>query len=178
MLTVTQQQQQAGEEGSNHLPTHRALRPLPQFPTSELNDLAATIMREIVDVNPSVRWSDIVDLDDAKHLLKEAVVMPVKYPDLFRGIMRPWKGILLFGPPGTGKTLLAKAVATECHTTFFSISASSVVSKWRGDSEKLTRKIAISHRNRRNSSSSATRLQRPLSPLVPQSTKDPSVTKV
>lgn len=86
-----------------------------------------------------MRFHDVVGLNRAKQLLKEAVLMPMKYPHLFTGLLEPWKGILLFGPPGTGKTMLAKAVATECKTTFFNISASSIVSKWRGDSEKLVR---------------------------------------
>lgn len=112
---------------------------LPSFDTTEMRTLAESLCRDIVEGSPNVTWDTIKGLEDAKHLLKEAVVMPIKYPQYFTGLLSPWKGVLLFGPPGTGKTMLAKAVANECKTTFFNISASSIVSKWRGDSEKLVR---------------------------------------
>lgn len=117
---------------------NRLLKPLPDY-SGDYKELATTIHRDICMANPGVYFKDIIGLNEVKRLLKEAVLMPMKYPHLFTGLLEPWKGILLFGPPGTGKTMLAKAVATECRTTFFNISASSIVSKWRGDSEKLIR---------------------------------------
>ncbi|XP_053557060.1 katanin p60 ATPase-containing subunit A-like 2 [Bombina bombina] len=125
----------------NPNPSERLIKPVSAFvgANSEMRELAAVISRDIYLQNPNVRWDDIIGLDEAKRLVKEAVVYPIRYPQLFTGILSPWKGLLLYGPPGTGKTLLAKAVATECDTTFFNISASTIVSKWRGDSEKLVR---------------------------------------
>lgn len=122
-------------------PDERLLKPLGAGITDEYRSLAATISKEIYLENPNVKFSDIIGLEKAKKFVKESVVYPIKYPQLFQGskLLSPWKGLLLYGPPGTGKTMLAKAVATECNTTFFNISASSIVSKWRGDSEKLVR---------------------------------------
>lgn len=48
-------------------------------------------------------FDDIVGLEIPKNIIKEALLLPMKYPQLFTGILEPWKGILLFGPPGTGK---------------------------------------------------------------------------
>lgn len=45
--------------------------------------------------NPNIRWDDIADLHEAKRLLEEAVVLPMWMPDYFKGIRRPWKGVLM-----------------------------------------------------------------------------------
>lgn len=102
---------------------------------------AKQILNEIVVRGDDVRWSDIAGLEVAKKALREAVVYPFLRPDLFMGLREPARGMLLFGPPGTGKTMLARAVATESQSTFFSISASSLTSKYLGESEKLVRAL-------------------------------------
>lgn len=95
----------------------------------------------VVTEKPNVKWDDVCGLLKAKEALKEAVILPIKFPQMFVGKRKPWKGILLYGPPGTGKSFLAKACATEASGTFYSVSASNIVSKYQGDAERTVRAL-------------------------------------
>ncbi|XP_066391486.1 uncharacterized protein [Miscanthus floridulus] len=103
--------------------------------------------RLLTDVIPpdeiGVTFEDIGALENVKETLKELVMLPLQRPELFsKGqLMKPCKGILLFGPPGTGKTMLAKAVATEAGANFINISMSSIASKWFGEGEKYVKAV-------------------------------------
>jgi SpoVK/Ycf46/Vps4 family AAA+-type ATPase len=125
------------EDGDNHDIT----KILSKLPKGVDLQSARQILNDIVVRGDEVHWDDIAGLEGAKKALKEAVVYPFLRPDLFSGLREPARGMLLFGPPGTGKTMLARAVATESKSTFFSVSSSSLTSKWHGESEKLVRAL-------------------------------------
>lgn len=117
------------------------LRPLCDFGdySTEWRELAEQVQKEVLPTDLGIKWTDCIGLNKTTNLLKEAVVYPVIFPNIFTGIIKPWKGILLFGPPGTGKTLLAKALATEHSVPIINVTSSSYVSKWRGESEKMVK---------------------------------------
>uniref|UniRef100_T1JG46 Fidgetin-like protein 1 n=1 Tax=Strigamia maritima TaxID=126957 RepID=T1JG46_STRMM len=106
------------------------------------------IENEIMDHGSPVSWDDIAGLEFAKAEIKEVIIWPMLRPDLFTGLRSVPKGILLFGPPGTGKTMIGKCIASQSKAVFFSISASSLTSKWVGEGEKMVKCLFAVARSR------------------------------
>ncbi|KAI5166572.1 fidgetin-like protein 1 [Nematocida sp. AWRm78] len=99
------------------------------------------IRNEVLSPRDKVDWTDIAGLPHIKTAIKEIVVWPMIRPDIFKGLRGPPKALLLFGPPGTGKTMIGKCIASQSQSTFFSISASTLTSKWVGEGEKMVRAL-------------------------------------
>ncbi|AFZ70345.1 AAA+ family ATPase [Caldisphaera lagunensis DSM 15908] len=100
----------------------------------------------VLKEKPSITFDDIAGLDEAKRAIKEAIIYPIKRPDLFP---LGWpRGILLYGPPGTGKTMLAAAVANEINGEFIYLDAANIMSKWLGEGEKNVKKVFDYARNK------------------------------
>ncbi|KAI3453771.1 hypothetical protein Pfo_010434 [Paulownia fortunei] len=102
------------------------------------NEFEKRIRPEVISASEiGVTFADLGALDEIKESLQELVMLPLKRPDLFEGgLLKPCRGILLFGPPGTGKTMLAKAIANEAGASFINVSMSTITSKWFGEDEK------------------------------------------
>ncbi|KAG6839316.1 hypothetical protein C0991_003755 [Blastosporella zonata] len=107
----------------------------------KLDEYERTVANEVIhpdDIN--VRFTDIGGLDPIISSLRESIIYPLLYPNLFTSsssLLGAPKGVLLFGPPGCGKTMLAKALAKESGATFINIAASVLTNKWYGESNKL-----------------------------------------
>ncbi|KAL1931069.1 hypothetical protein VTP01DRAFT_10206 [Rhizomucor pusillus] len=135
------QQEAVGSNGSSKKTKKKGSEAEEEEDDPELKKMRASLTGVILTEKPDVRWDDVAGLEGAKEAIKEAVILPIRLPHLFTGNRKPWKGILLYGPPGTGKSYLAKAVATEANSTFFSVSSSDLVSKWLGESERLVKNL-------------------------------------
>src|SRR3954468_2512259 len=94
------------------------------------------------DTSASITYEDIGGLGDAVSRVREMIELPLRHPELFKrlGVEAP-KGVLLHGPPGTGKTLLAKAVANETNSSFYTIGGPEIMSKYHGESEERLRNV-------------------------------------
>ncbi|CAN8230231.1 unnamed protein product [Cochlearia groenlandica] len=118
----------------------------PKPPVNEVapdNEFEKRIRPEVIPANEiGVTFADIGSLDETKESLQELVMLPLRRPDLFKGgLLKPCRGILLFGPPGTGKTMMAKAIANEAGASFINVSMSTITSKWFGEDEKNVRAL-------------------------------------
>jgi transitional endoplasmic reticulum ATPase len=111
-----------------------------QIVVSEETSKALQISQE--GSSASITYEDIGGLGDAVARVREMIELPLRHPELFKrlGVEAP-KGVLLHGPPGTGKTLLAKAVANETNSNFFTIGGPEIMSKYHGESEERLRNV-------------------------------------
>lgn len=91
---------------------------------------------------PDTRFADVAGLDEVKEAVYNRVILPHRYPDVYKRFdKKPGGGVLLYGPPGTGKTMIARATAGEAGAAFFPISCSDILSKWFGEAEKNVRAL-------------------------------------
>ncbi|CCG81226.1 putative Membrane-spanning ATPase [Taphrina deformans PYCC 5710] len=107
----------------------------------DLNEYEQSIASEVVFATDiKVTFESIGGLDDIINDLKESIILPLTYPELFAsatGLLGAPKGVLLYGPPGCGKTMLAKALASSSGATFINMHISTLTDKWFGESNKL-----------------------------------------
>jgi vacuolar protein-sorting-associated protein 4 len=96
-------------------------------------------IRAVSPESNTARFEALAGVDQAIQSLRNVVLTPLLYPHWFTGKRRPIHSVLLYGPPGTGKTALANAAASAAGAYLISLSASDLLSKYVGESEKAIR---------------------------------------
>ena len=91
---------------------------------------------------PNVTFDDIAGLEDVKQAIRERIILPRQHPEIFSQFrLKAEGGVLLYGPPGTGKTMIAKAIAHEIDSSFFSVRCSDIVGKYFGEAERNVKSL-------------------------------------
>jgi len=107
-----------------------------------------------LDKVTEIPWDKIGGQQEAISVIKDAIELPLLYPELYERFgKRPLKGILLYGPPGCGKTLIGKATAynitqeykartkRDVKEYFMYINGPKILNMWLGESERQVREI-------------------------------------
>jgi len=96
----------------------------------------------LVAEKPNVTFEMIAGMAEAKQVIEQMIIHPLRFPEKARALgLKAGGGVLLFGPPGNGKTMLGKAIANELDSPFFYASGAHIRSKWHGESEQRLRKL-------------------------------------
>ncbi len=110
---------------------------------------------------PEIPWEKIGGQEEAIQLIRDAIELPLLYPELYERFgKKPLKGILLYGPPGCGKTLIGKATAynlTKAYNErtgqdlkeyFMLINGPQILNMWLGETERQIREIFATAREK------------------------------
>jgi len=135
LSTLNREELKPNSSVALHRHAHSVVDVLPPEADSTVNAVMAS-------ERPNVSYNDIGGLDIQKQEVREAVELPLKYPELYQQIgIDPPRGVLLYGPPGTGKTMMAKAVANNTKAAFIRMVGSEFVQKYLGEGPRMVRDV-------------------------------------
>jgi SpoVK/Ycf46/Vps4 family AAA+-type ATPase len=109
---------------------------------ADIDSLKAKNSGMIIKEKPTIKFTDVGGLEDAKSFITQRIIQPLKKSELAQAYGLSGKlGALFYGPPGNGKTYIVKAMAGELDSFFFPVSVSDLIIKWVGDTEQKIQQL-------------------------------------